>query len=117
MGSLPEYGNGAPERVHVGNAGKLIERCKLAEALALRSVGRDSTKTSSAAGVMGVTFLLAHNKAMARAEAMELRGYGTHDKAKHSKIRAMRPNTATVVYALCIAVLVALFAYLEVVAA
>lgn len=89
----------------------------LSEALDLRSVGRDSTKTSSAAGVMGVTFLLAHNKAMARAEAMKLRGYGANDKAKHSKIRAMRPNTATVVYALCIAVVVALFAYLEVVAA
>ena len=86
----------------------------LSEALELRSVGRDPTKTSSAAGVMGVTFLLAHNRAVARAEAMELRGYGFDAKTRHSKTRALGPSAATVAYMLCVLALVALFAYLEV---
>ncbi|MDO4806756.1 MAG: energy-coupling factor transporter transmembrane component T [Coriobacteriales bacterium] len=84
----------------------------LSEALELRSVGHDSTKTSSAAGVMGVTFLLAHNKAVARAEAMELRGYG--DGMREVQRKAVQINAATMVYGICVALLVVLFAYLEV---
>lgn len=83
----------------------------LSEALALRSVGKDRTKTSSAAGVMGVTFVRAHQAAVARAEAMELRGYGTTTRVRRS--RTAIPPIA-IAYACATILLVVLFAYLEV---
>ena len=45
----------------------------LTESLSLRCVGRDRDKTASAAGVVGVTFLKAHDLAQAQAEAMACR--------------------------------------------
>lgn len=84
----------------------------LSEALALRSVGRDRTKTGSAAGVMGVTFLHAHTMATARAEAMELRGYGARD-ATASTRRRQPLGWPTLAYLALLACLIALFVYLE----
>ena len=84
---------------------------QLSEALELRSVGKDRTKTSSAAGVMGVTFLHAQRMASAQAEAMELRGYGGSATFRKQKIVVNGPLVA---YACVILMLVALFVYLEV---
>lgn len=82
----------------------------LSEALALRSVGRDRTKTASAAGVLGAVFVRAHTMATARAEAMELRGY--HGAASFVAMHAsVRPQE--VGYLVVAATLVCLFAYLE----
>lgn len=85
----------------------------LSEALALRSVGRDRTKTGSAAGVMGVTFLHAQTRATARAEAMELRGYGA---AVPTSAQVGHPHLSLMglAYSLFLAGIVALFVYLEV---
>lgn len=83
----------------------------LSEALALRSVGKDRTKTSSAAGVMGVTFVRAHQVAVARAEAMELRGYGASARVHRSRI-AISP--VAIAYACATILFVVLFVYLEV---
>lgn len=83
----------------------------LSEALALRSVGKDRTKTSSAAGVMGVVFVHAHTMAQARAEAMELRGYSGVVAIGTTSAKMGVPDAA---YALLAAMAVALFAYLEI---
>lgn len=85
----------------------------LSEALALRSVGRDRTKTGSAAGVMGVTFLHAHTRATARAEAMELRGYGSAPAPRRQGGRG-RLGIADLVLAVAVLTAIALFVYLEV---
>lgn len=82
----------------------------LSEALALRSVGRDTQKTSSAAGVMGTTFIRAHLLATVRAEAMELRGYSGELRRGERR----RLCGADVVYGLGVALCVALCVYLEV---
>lgn len=84
---------------------------RLSEALELRSVGKDNAKTSSVAGVMGITFVHAHRMATARAEAMELRGYGNMRQAPHGRGRM---SWAVVGYVLVIALLAVAFAYLEV---
>ena len=82
----------------------------LSEALALRSVGCDTQKTSSAAGVMGTTFVRAHLLAAARAEAMELRGYsGELRCGEHRRLCG-----TDVVYALIVIACVLLCMYLEV---
>ena len=82
----------------------------LTEALALRSVGRDTQKTSSAAGVMGTTFVRAHLLAAARAEAMELRGYsGELRRGERHRLCG-----ADAVYALAVVACVLLCVYLEV---
>ena len=83
----------------------------LSEALSLRSIGKDDTKTASAAGVMGVVFVRAHAMATARAEAMELRGYDGRTFASHSM--HARWNAADVLWCVFAAALVGLFAYLE----
>lgn len=83
----------------------------LSEALMLRSVGRDRTKTSSAAGVLGVVFLRAHTMAMARAEAMELRGYD--GRAVVGLPTRSSVGLATFGYLATLALVVGLCAYLE----
>ena len=82
----------------------------LSEALSLRSVGVDRSKTSSAAGVMGAVFVRAHRTAQARAEAMALRGYGEDWKPGKRRVRVTAPDVA---YALLVLVVVLAFAYLE----
>ena len=82
----------------------------LSEALALRSVGKDRTKTASAAGVMGVVFVRAHALATARSEAMMLRGY---DGQPVSVVTGSHLRLANVAYVLVWLCLVGLFVYLE----
>ncbi len=82
----------------------------LSEALSLRSVGTNKDKTASAAGVMGAVFVRAQRLATARAEAMELRGYGLGwaDARMRRRLRG-----ADVAYVLAMAAVVAAFVYLE----
>ena len=82
----------------------------LSEALSLRSVGTNKDKTASAAGVMGAVFVRAQRLATARAEAMELRGYGLGwaDARMRRRLRG-----ADVAYVLAMAAVVAAFVCLE----
>ena len=82
----------------------------LSEALSLRSVGTNKDKTSSAAGVMGVVFVRAQRLATARAEAMELRGYGLDWTGGRTRYRL---RVADAAYVLALAAVIASFAYLE----
>ena len=84
------------------------EATTLAEALELRSVGHNRSKTASAAGVLGTVFLRAQRHAAAQAEAMVLRGYPGARAA-----RRLRPSLPVVLYLLFIAFLVVAFVYLE----
>lgn|GEM_PF-311998 len=83
----------------------------LSEALALRSIGKDRTKTASAAGVMGAVFVRAHAMATARAEAMELRGYDGRAFARSSASK--RWGVPDVAYCLAAVALVGIFVHLE----
>lgn len=82
---------------------------ELSDALALRSVGVAHDATAGAAGVMGMTFLRAHELAARQGEAMWLRGFvGSYEPPRE---RVLTP--ATIGYAAAIAALVAAFIYLE----
>ena len=81
----------------------------LAEALALRCVGKNRDKTASAAGVMGMTFLKSNDLARQQSEAMACRGFdGSFELEREPVLSA--PG---IVYALCIAAVVAAFFYFE----
>ena len=84
---------------------------ELSESLACRSVGRNADKTASAAGVMGVTFIKAHDLAQAQAEAMACRGLD----AGEAPVPAARERLGTgdVAYALLVVALLATFLWLE----
>ena len=84
---------------------------ELSESLACRSVGRSADKTASAAGVMGVTFIKAHDLAQAQAEAMACRGLD----AGEAPVPAARERLGTgdVAYALLVVALLATFLWLE----
>lgn len=59
------------------------------EALALRSVGRNDDKRGSSAGIMGITFLKAHDYASEMYEAMECRGFtGDYVVPEHAVLNA-----------------------------
>lgn len=82
---------------------------ELSDALALRSVGVARDASAGAAGVMGMTFLRAHELAARQGEAMWLRGFdGSYEPPRG---RALTP--ATLCYAAVIVVLIAAFIYLE----
>lgn len=82
---------------------------EVTEALVLRSVGRNRDKTTSAAGVMGVTFVRAQNLAAGQVEAMECRGFDGSFPV--SRQRVLTP--AGIAYLVGIACVAALFVYLE----
>lgn len=84
------------------------EATTLSEALELRSVGHNHSKTASAAGVLGMVFLRAQRHATAQAEAMVLRGY-----PGASGSRRVRPSVAMLLYLLLLALAVGAFVYLE----
>lgn len=82
---------------------------QLTEALALRSVGRNRDKSSSAGAVLGMTFVHASVFSQAQAEAMACRGYD----GQHTAAAERTSGGAAVCYALALAALVAAFAWLE----
>ena len=81
----------------------------LSESLALRSVGHNRHKTGSAAGVMGMTFVRASVFAAEQADAMACRGYDGVPTATPERPSA----AASALYVLAVALLVALFFWLE----
>lgn len=79
------------------------------ESLTLRSVGRNEAKSSSASGVMGVTFLKAHDFAGEMYEAMECRGFtGEYEVPKRRRI-----SPAAIAYLAALALEFAVFLSLE----
>lgn len=85
---------------------------ELSRALALRCVGRNRDKAGSAAGVLGTTFLKAHDLAAAQYEAMACRGF---DGLATVPPARRRPGeaAASALYALALALAAAAFALLE----
>lgn len=82
---------------------------ELSDALALRSVGVARDATAGAAGVMGMTFLRAHELAARQSEAMRLRGFdGSYEPPRE---RVLTPATLT--YVVVVVGLVCVFVYLE----
>lgn len=80
------------------------------DALSLRSVGHNRHKSQSAARVLGVTFLKAHDFGEELYDAMECRGFvGDYRVPKHSII-----NKSSLLYCSCIVLLAGFFIYLEV---
>lgn len=85
------------------------EASLLTEALGLRSVGRDASKTASAAGVMGMTFLKATDLAARQTEAMRCRGFAGAFRGPSERLLC----AAGVAYLVGLAAFVALFLWLE----
>lgn len=82
---------------------------ELTEALALRSVGVNHDKTSSAAGIMGVTFVHAQSLASEQVEAMACRGFD----GSFPVVRDRSLTPAGVAYLAGLTVLLVLYFYLE----
>jgi cobalt/nickel transport system permease protein len=78
------------------------------EALRLRSVGKNTTKGDSSAGVLGVTFLKAQDFGAEMYEAMECRGFVGEYEVPREKIM----NVAALLYLCCILCEVVIFLYL-----
>lgn len=79
----------------------------LLEALKLRSVGRDTTKLTSAGRLMGVLFIRANEQARAMAEAMVCRGFDGTYHVRESPLATWQNG----LYALAVAGVIALAVY------